>query len=81
MVTKFSQDTGMDAADSSNTPEVAVRAPSIDDTQSAQANALPAALIAQAESAIFGQFENEDMPPVEWRASRATIRQNAPKLK
>lgn len=73
----------MDAAESSNTPAVAVRAPSADDPQSdAQANALQAALISQAESAIYGQFENEDnMPPVERRASRATIRQNAPKMK
>jgi hypothetical protein len=49
------------------------------------ANALPAAVIAQAESAIYGQFDNEDedMPRAERSASRATVpvRRKAPKLK
>jgi hypothetical protein len=85
MVTKSSQDASMDAAESSSTPAVAARAPSVDDSQSAQAgtaaNALPPALIAQAESAIYGQFEDDDMPPAERRTSRATVRQSAPKPK
>jgi hypothetical protein len=83
MVTKPSQDASNEAAESS-TP-AATQAASVNDTPAAHpdpaANALPAAIIAQAESAIYGQFEPDDMPPVERRASRATIRQNAPKLK
>lgn len=85
MVTKSHQDISNEATKSSQTPAAAVHAASIDETAAAQpdaaANALPAAIIAQAESAIYGQFEADDMPPVERRASRAKIRQNAPKLK
>jgi hypothetical protein len=85
MVTKSSQDAGNEAAGGSNAPGVTANATAVDATPAAQpdaaANALPAAIIAQAESAIYGQFEVEDMPPVERRASRAAIRENAPKLK
>lgn len=85
MVTKSSQDAGNEAAGNSNAPAVTAQATAIDDTPAAQpdvaANPLPAAIIAQAESAIYGQFEAEDMPPAERRASRAAIRENAPKLK
>jgi hypothetical protein len=83
MATKPSQDTSNEAAGSS-AAAATVQAASVDGTPAAQpdpaANALPAALIAQAESAIYGQFEADDMPPAERRASRAHIRQNAPKL-
>ncbi|KAG0651425.1 UDP-glucose:sterol glucosyltransferase 80B1 [Hyphodiscus hymeniophilus] len=78
MVTKSNQDTSNEAAGSS-TPAPGASADDIAQSDPA-ANALPAAIIAQAESAIYGQFEPDDMPPVERRASRATIRANAPKL-
>ena len=84
MVTKPSEDASHEDAESS-TSAVPAQAASSNDTPASQAdpdaNTLPAALIAQAESAIYGQFEPDDMPPVERRASRATIRANAPKIR
>lgn len=84
MVTKSSQGTSDEAAESS-TPAVPTEAASANDAPASQPdpaeNALPAAIIAQAESAIFGQFESDDMPPVARRKSRAAILQNAPKLR
>jgi hypothetical protein len=84
MVTKPSQDTSHEAAESSRSA-VTADATSVNDAPAAQQdpaeNALPAAIIAQAESAIYGQFEPDDMPAVERRKSRAAIRQNAPTSK
>lgn len=89
MVTRPSQDASSEAAETSKTtfktPGVAIQADAGDKTPTPQADAaeafLPAAIIAQAESAIAGNIENDEMPPAERRAPRATTRQNAPKLK
>ncbi len=84
MGSSSNQDSSHEAVESS-TPTRTAQAGTVGDVPAAEtdpaANALPAALIAQAESAIFGQFDPDDMSPVELRASRAAAHQNAPKLR
>ena len=83
MVIKSSEDESRET-DESSAPSVPAEGASTDQPAAQPypaAYALPAAIIAQAESAIYSHFEPDDMPPVERRASRATIRANAPKLK
>lgn len=76
MVTRPGADTSDDVQEASIEETPAVQ----HDAAAADAE-LPAALIAQAESAIYGQFESDDMPAAQRGASRADIRQNAPRLK